>query len=216
MAPRHTISLIALALTLAACAAPTAGTDTSNSAPTDSTSPPQTTQPPVTQPPLTQPSEPTGECSASGLAAVPVAQDLPPAVENTRAAIVEAAVACDFERLASLTGELFTYSFGGSDDPAGFWRDQESRTGEKLPLEMLVKVLDLPFISYGNDGTDYYTWPSATPYPSWEEVPEADREALLAIYDEEDLDSFEQFGGYIGYRVVITDLGDWIVFVAGD
>lgn len=182
----------------------------------------------TTAPPLTLPSEPqatapqptetlqAGDCSAAGLSAIPVTQDLPPEVAAVRDAVVRAAVSCDYEGLAALTAPLFTYSFGASDDPAGHWRDQESRGGDHLPLEMLVEILGLPVIRYGNDGTDYYTWPSATPYPSWDEVPQPDKEALLAVYDQSELDSFEQYGSYIGYRAVITGEGDWIVFVAGD
>lgn len=53
-------------------------------------------------------------------------------------------------------------------------------------------------------------------YSSWNDVPQADREALKPLYDEGDIARFEQFGGYVGYRVVMLADGDWTAFVAGD
>ena len=47
-------------------------------------------------------------------------------------------------------------------------------------------------------------------------VPEADKEVLRALYDEDDFATFSDFGGYIGYRLGITENGEWSFFVAGD
>jgi hypothetical protein len=47
-------------------------------------------------------------------------------------------------------------------------------------------------------------------------VPKADREALRPLYGDEDFAAFQEFGAYLGYRVGITEEGEWIFFVAGD
>lgn len=65
-------------------------------------------------------------------------------------------------------------------------------------------------------GVVRYVWPSAFAYDSWDEVPEVDREALRPLYGDDDLESFDRFGGYIGHRVVIREDGTWTAFVAGD
>lgn len=159
-------------------------------------------------------------CGAAGLPASPPEQDLPAAVSEVRAAIVEAATSCDLDRLVALTSGDFTYSFGEDGDPAGFWRTLETEsatTGTVSPLSLLVRVLDVPHgtVDAGDDSS-IYVWPSAYAYSTWEETPQADREALLSVYGAKDLVDFERFGGYVGYRVGITDSGDWIFFVAGD
>ncbi len=214
MTARHSISFIALALTLAACAAPAIGTDPTTG---DTVAPSTTAAPPeTTQPPLTQPSEPEKGCSAAGLSSTPSTQDLPDDVTDTRAAIVAAATGCDVEGLAALAAPQFTYSFGGSDDPAGYWNALEAQTELPSPLTMLVRLLDLPFGVIETEETTYYVWPSAHAFESWEAVPQTDRDALLEVYGAQDLQDFAAFGAYVGYRVGITDEGEWVYFVAGD
>lgn len=166
--------------------------------------------------------EPTvAECSASEFDAdLDDQPTLPKPVAETRAQMAEAAVACDYEALESLAQEgeeTFTYSFGDSGDPASFWQRQEEEREERPgPLRFLVGILDRPHGVVEREGVVQYVWPSAFAYGSWDEVPEADREALKPLYGEEDFEFFDRFGGYIGYRVVILEDGTWTVFVAGD
>jgi hypothetical protein len=141
---------------------------------------------------------------------------LPPAVAATRASIVEAAAQCNYQELARLarSGESpFTYSFGGGDDPAGYWQRLASN-GEPV-LSILAELLDRPFASRTVGQATQYVWPSAYSYERWGDVPEPEREALRPIYGDEDFRRFEQFGSYAGYRVGIT-AGEWIFFVGGD
>lgn len=161
--------------------------------------------------------EALASCSAEDLDTELTEQpELPEAVAATRTAIAEAAVRCDYEALAELTGEEFTFSFGVNEDPAGHWRRREvgGQDGQE-PLRYLVELLDRPFAVIDAKET-FYTWPSAFAYDHWEEVPEAEREALKPLYDEESFENFAEFGGYIGYRIGITDDGTWRYFVAGD
>lgn len=156
-------------------------------------------------------------CSAAGRDVNLVEQpDLPDVVAAIRRDIAEVAADCEFEALADIAqqGGQFTYSFGDEGDPAEFWRRQEAAGRE--PLRFLVELLDRPYGVVEDDGTKRYAWPSAFTYDSWQQVPEADRDALRPLYGEEDFADFATAGGYIGYRVVITDSGDWTTFVAGD
>ena len=132
-----------------------------------------------------------------------------------REAILTAALTCDIEALAALTGPSFTASFGGGE-PTEIWTADEEEFDNE-PMRALVEILRLAPTT-GDDGSGgiAYIWPPAFSYETWEDVPEADREALRVIYDDDDFDGFAQFGGYIGYRATITEDGTWTVFVAGD
>lgn len=142
---------------------------------------------------------------------------LPEPVADTRRRIAEAAEACDFRALAAIAEEgeeEFTYSFGDRGDAAGFWKAQEAAGGE--PMRFMVELLERPYRAVEDQRPAYYAWPSAFTYDSWDEVPRADREALKPLYDEDEFARFERFGGYSGYRVVISGEGEWMAFVAGD
>ncbi len=154
-------------------------------------------------------------CSASGVDRPEPQVGLPTAVADKREAILTAALACDIEGLAALTGPSFTASFGGGE-PAAIWIDDEYLFGYE-PMRALVELLRLTptVIDLGSDGVRY-TWPPAFTYETWAEVPLADRDALRVLYDDADFDVFAQFGSYIGYRTSITDDGTWTAFVGGD
>ena len=153
---------------------------------------------------------PAATCSAAEVAEPGDQEQLPGSVAETRTRIVDLARACDFDGLAALAMEGdFTYSFGGGEDPATFWREAED-AGEE-PLATLVRLLGMkPVIA------DPVVWPGAYARQSWAEVIDEERAELLEIYSEEELKQFESFGSYAGYRVGINSDGDWIFFVAGD
>lgn len=154
-------------------------------------------------------------CSASGFERPGPQSELPAPVAEKREAILTAALACDIDALAALTGPSFTASFGGGD-PAEIWTADEEEFDNE-PMRALVEILRLAPTT-GDDGSGgiAYTWPPAFSYETWEEVPEPDREALRVLYDDDDFEGFTQFGGYVGYRTSITEDGTWTAFVAGD
>ena len=143
--------------------------------------------------------------------------ELPPAVSNTRMAIIDAARACDYDKLAqlALAGDgTFTYSFGGGGRPAAFWKEAEA--AGQAPLRLLVELLDGPSATRDAGGTTQYLWPAAYAFERWDDVPASAREDLRRMYGEDDLRRFAQFGSYAGHRVGITESGDWVFFVGGD
>jgi hypothetical protein len=157
------------------------------------------------------------DCTAAVLETPPPDPDLPTPVQETRAEMVEAALSCDYDRLATIGtegGTDFTVSFGGEDDPAAFWRGLEAE-GEPV-MATVVKLLDMPWGTRQTDGATQYVWPAAFSYDTWAQIPEGEREALEAVYSAEELEQFAAAGSYIGWRVGITAEGDWIFFVAGD
>jgi hypothetical protein len=164
--------------------------------------------------------EPAIPCSAEVLGSELIGQpDLPAAVAELRTAVYEAARACDWEALRDLVAGAgsFSYSFGESGDPVGAWQKMEILHYQ--PMRYIADMLQRPFGVVASDGLPIYTWPSAQAYGSWAEVPAAEREALRPLYDEADFSFFEQFGGYLGYRVGMTLDGDWaqwIYAISGD
>ena len=159
--------------------------------------------------------DPCSSVEQSGLREL--GSEAPGAVKRTRQEIFDAARACDYERLGELASQgqrEFTFSFGGADDPAEFWRTQEQEGGE--PLHKLAAILNMSHATRESEGTTQYLWPAAFSYDSWEEIPEPDKQELSRVYTAEEMENFERFGSYAGHRVGIAADGEWLFFVAGD
>jgi hypothetical protein len=160
-------------------------------------------------------------CSASGMTVPRGQPELSDEVAATRSAIIEAALSCDYDALASLVSDDFVASLGGSDS-IELWRAQEADGLE--PMSLLVGVLSLPHATItSDDGFEdargpqtRIVWPSAATYGVWDEIPAADRGALSEVYTTDEIRSFELFGSYAGYRTGIDPDGQWRYFVAGD
>jgi hypothetical protein len=124
-----------------------------------------------------------------------------------------AARECDFEAIAALAADNFTTSFGGGGvDYIAELHDQ----GEPI-YTILAEVLNMSHdIIRMEDGSRLYVWPAAFAYDTWDEIPAPAMEELLRIYTQEELDQISLLGSYGGWRVGITEAGEWIFFVAGD
>jgi hypothetical protein len=137
---------------------------------------------------------------------------LPAAVAETRQGIYHAAVRHDYKALrALLDPKKFSYSFGESGDPIGYWRRQEDA---EVPIvgDILPGVLHARF----GRNEDVFMWPSAAAKES-SEWTEADFEGMRkAGVTDEEIRLFEQHGGYTGWRAGIRADGSWLFFVAGD
>lgn len=157
---------------------------------------------------------PRTACSASGLALPLAAQPgLPAPVAKIRQEIARAAVQCDFSQLQKLAWagpSTFNYTFGQRTTPAKHWQAEEA--GGQRPLYFLVRVLSLPFVKEGEGQEAMYYWPSA-----YREKPTPDDwAALKGLYSDEQIQTYRDAEGYMGYRLGITPSGDWTFFIAGD
>jgi hypothetical protein len=172
---------------------------------------------PTPSPTPTGPTE--ASCSATGMSPEPSEQNLPTAVARLRAQIVQAAILCDYRELARLGkgGEGFTYGLGASGDPARYWKRLErDPDGNEEPMGLLVGTLELPHCveQATSAGVTMYAWPAVQCSTSTEE----DYESLVesGLYTEEEVRAFKGAGGFLGWRIGITDEGDWLYFTAGD
>ena len=155
-----------------------------------------------------------GDSSASGTntSTTPIESALPAEVAEKREAIVAAAKSFDYDRLETLLDpKTFSYSFGESGDPVGYWRRLEEEGHVPILGDYLPVVLGSPHAMRG----DVYVWPSAYgKKPStWTEE---DRQALRSFYTEQEIKQFEDAGDYLGYRAGIRKNGTWLFFIAGD
>ena len=185
------LAILVLAISLAACAGPEGGAP--ETSPSDSPAPAQ----------------PTGSATVSEPSPRP---ELPGRVAATRDAIENAAHSFNYDALeALLDPATFSYSFGESGDPTGYWRMLEEEAEVPILGDFLPVILSMHYAR--QDGV--YVWPAAaTKEPSsWTEE---DLAELRTFYPEEDIRGFEQAGGYLGYRVGIREDGSWLFFVAGD
>ena len=153
----------------------------------------------------------SSNCSAAGMPTTPDQQGgLPEAVAKTRDGIVAAAASCDIDALKALAGDTVAFSFGADPDAGRFWRWSEQEGYGTLGR--IVDVLGLSFVIDDSLGERIYTWPSAFQADPTDE----DWQALAALFNEEDIDLFKEYGAYIGMRVGITEDGTWIFAVEGD
>jgi hypothetical protein len=155
-----------------------------------------------------------GDSSASGTntSTAPAESALPAPVAERREAIVAAAKSFDYDGLETLLDpNTFSYSFGESGDPVGYWRRLEEEGHVPILGDYLPVLLGSPHAMRG----DIYVWPSAYgKKPStWTDE---DRQALRIFYTEQEIKQFEEAGDYLGYRVGIRKDGTWLFFIAGD
>jgi hypothetical protein len=141
-----------------------------------------------------------------------VAPGLPAAVEETRAAIHEAAESGDYEALRPLIGKGLSYSFGGAAEggPIGYWR-QLQKAGKGRPIAVLADLLELPYTLYRG----IYVWPFAFDKQP-DELTQYERRLLRSVGGENLSDDFFEGTGYLGWRVGIEPDGTWIFFISGD
>jgi hypothetical protein len=143
---------------------------------------------------------------------VPADRTLPRAVADKRDAIVIAAKRMDYATLKALLDRAtFSYSFGESGDPIGYWRRLEHEGEVPFLGDYLPTILSAPFARRGA----IYVWPAAyARKPShWTA---ADRRWLMSFYSKQEIRGFERAGAYLGWRVGIRKDGTWLFFVAGD
>jgi hypothetical protein len=141
----------------------------------------------------------------------PVATGLPAAVEQTRAALVEAAEAGDYDALTPhmVDGFRYTFGVGKPGGAAEYWQELERTTGER-PLEILAAILKMPYVlSHG-----YYVWPWAYTIEGSDDLSPHEEELLSPLGPPGRF--FPEGVGYLGWRAGIAPDGTWAFYVAGD
>jgi hypothetical protein len=141
---------------------------------------------------------------------VPTVEGLPDPVAQTRATILSAASAEDYDALEPVVDpDVFLSDAGFGVDPVPHWRDQGS-----APLEEMAVLLALPHtVSETNEGT-LYQWPRFTADSDPEDMSAAERDALTALLGEDGLvASFQEETGYVAPRLGILADGTWWFFV---
>ena len=141
---------------------------------------------------------------------VPAAEGLPDPVAGTRAKILAAATAQDYDGLEPLVdSEGFLSDAGFGADPVAYWRDLGMG-----PLEAMEAILALPHtVRETNEGT-LYQWPRLTPDSDPEDMSAAEKEALTALLGQRALErAFTTETGYVAPRLGILADGTWFFFI---
>ena len=136
---------------------------------------------------------------------------LPEEVEETRAELLAAAEAGDYDALRPHLTPAFRYTFGGPVEggPIAYWQELE-RTTDERPLVTLATILELPpVLSRG-----IYAWPWAYTVEGVSALSPHERELLEPLGPLDEL--FVPGTGYLGWRTGIEPDGTWAFFLAGD
>lgn len=214
--------LVAAALGLTAC-----GGDTDTTSPDGTASPsPTTTDAPASPDPADSPTdatEPTeqetvaGDCSAAGMTAD--GADLARLPDQARAAaafLLDAALRCDEQLLATAAFESGTTLTFGEADPYEFFGLPEQ--DEEIYAIIATLLTETPYAAEADDATPAtFVWPRVHT-SDWVDADQAWQEVVDAgLLTAAEADEMRAAGtGYLGWRLGITGEGDWQFFVAGD
>jgi hypothetical protein len=135
-------------------------------------------------------------------------EGLPPVVAATAQRIHQAALARDFDTLASLMDpNIFVYNLDDGSDPIPAWRNAPEI------LDTIALVLELPPIAIDVEGVGrFYVWPylaqTDLANPTAEQVRDLERLGLS-------VEDIQVAGQYLGPRLAIDATGLWRNFVVG-
>lgn len=134
--------------------------------------------------------------------------ELPEEVLETRAALLAAAQSGDLDAFGALipTETLFNSNFGGEQDHLAYYR-----TVDIDLLGHVAMLLEGPFAQLD----DIVVWPELfvrVPF----QIGVDERPELEQRFGADRLAEWEAAGDYLGWRIGITEAGDWIFLVAGD
>jgi hypothetical protein len=141
---------------------------------------------------------------------VPTVEELPDSVAQTRANILAAATAQDYDALEPVVdAEVFLSDAGFGVDPVPHWRNLGTE-----PLDAMAILLALPHtVTETNEGV-LYQWPRFTADSDPEDMSAIEEDALAMILGESGLEAaFLSETGYTAPRLGILADGTWWFFV---
>lgn len=136
-----------------------------------------------------------------------------------RSDLARAVASCDWPMIALLIdrdGAGVHFTFGDPVDPIAAWQRAERDGQQPAPLFAIRRLLDLPFAAQPLPPTTQYVWPAAhvADPPGAAQLRDI---ADAGLYPKSTLEEWVRSGNnYLGYRLAITESGDWTFFVAGD
>lgn len=227
----RTLVATALVLGVVACGdATSADPVASVTTPSETTSPepasPAATPAPTDEPPTTVPTpaptgEPTadpvaaaGDCSAAGMAGGGVGE-VPDDVRATAEFLLDAALRCDEQLLATAASESNTTLTFGDTGPYEFFGLPDEENEYATMVTLLTR---LPHAAEADDSKPgIVVWPRVAT-GDWADSDEAWQEVVDAgLVTQQLADEMRAAGsGYMGWRIGIRGDGHWMYFVAGD
>lgn len=217
--------LLASALGLAACGGGADTTERPRQAPTSEDSPSaEPTIEPTTAPTTEPTTEPTGvetavagDCSASGMSEDDAdVADLPEEARATAEFLLDAALRCDEQLLATAAFESSTQLTFADADPYEFFGLPED--DEQVYSVIVTLLTEVPYAAEGDDATPAtFVWPRVQT-SDWADADEAWQEVVdTGLLTASEADEQRAAGtGYLGWRIGISGDGTWRYFVAGD
>ncbi|WP_153396221.1 hypothetical protein [Ornithinicoccus halotolerans] len=156
--------------------------------------------------------EPLAECSTGAYTPGPMdTTGLPAEVADTVTALVRDAMRCDEQALIERAEQDGTsLSFGSTPAAEALAIPQE----DPRYLSMVVLLTDTEWAVDDAGEERYYVWPAAFHADASEEDWQDVREA--GLHEPALLDQMQQAGSYMGWRVGITESGEWRFLIAGD
>lgn len=160
--------------------------------------------------------EPTagGDCSAAGMAGGEVGQ-VPDDARATAEFLLDAALRCDEQLLATAASESNTTLSFGDVDPDEFFGLPDEDDEYAIIVTLLT---ELPHAAEADDNQPgIFVWPRVAT-GDWADADEAWQEVVDAgLLTPQQADEMRAAGsGYLGWRIGIRGDGNWMYFVAGD
>lgn len=155
-----------------------------------------------------------GDCSAAGMAGGEVGQ-VPDDVRATAEFLLDAALRCDEQLLATAASENNTTLTYGDTDPYEFFGLPDDE-GEYAT--MVTLLTELPHAAEADDARPgRFVWPRVAT-GDWADSDQAWQEVVDAgLITQQQADQMRAAGsGYMGWRIGIRGDGNWMFFVAGD
>jgi hypothetical protein len=223
---RRFLPAVALAVLLAACGGTgvePGGPAVSNSetAPaTEPTGPAASESAPTTEPATSEPdaSDPVAaDCSAAGLDLDDGAfLDLTEDARATAELILDAALRCDEQILATAAFESETGLTFGNADPYEFFGLPEQPDAQVYEVIARLLAETQPDVVYSEDYA-IWVWPAVATAASVDDDNAWQDLADSGLYTADEIEELRtQSDGYLGWRIGIADDGTWQYLVAGD